>query len=108
MGQLGVSTDRLIMVSGIITVPPLMLFAIAVRRVSLSTIGMLQYIGPTLQFFIGVEVAGETLSSGRLIGFVLVWLGSAVYVYAAQVQFRRTRQAAACDRLLKETSRAAI
>lgn len=105
MGQLGVSIDVLIVMGGIITVPPLMLFAIAARRVSLSTIGMLQYIGPTLQFFIGVEVAGESLSLGRLLGFVLVWIGSVVYVYAAQMQFRRIRQTADCDRLIEQVSK---
>ncbi len=94
MGRLGMTTDLLIIAGGAITIPPLMLFAIAARRVSLSTIGMLQYIGPTLQFIVGVEVAGETLSSGRLLGFVLVWIGSAVYVYAAQVQFRKSRRSA--------------
>ena len=105
MGQLGVSIDAMIVMGGIITVPPLMLFAIAARRVSLSTIGMLQYIGPTLQFFIGVEVAGESLSLGRLLGFVLVWIGSVVYVYAAQMQFRRIRQTADCIRLREQTAK---
>lgn len=96
MGQHDWSIDTLIVMGGIITVPPLMLFAIAARRVSLSTIGMLQYIGPTLQFFVGVEVAGETLSTGRLLGFVLVWIGSAVYVCAAQVNFLRNRSTENC------------
>lgn len=108
MGQLGWSIDALIVTGGIITVPPLMLFAIAARRVSLSTIGMLQYIGPTLQFFVGVEVAGETLSSGRLLGFTLVWIGSAVYVYTAQMHFRRIREATASEQLPKQASRAAV
>jgi chloramphenicol-sensitive protein RarD len=94
MGQLGTTIDLLIIAGGAITIPPLMLFAIAARRVSLSTIGMLQYIGPTLQFVVGVEIAGETLSTGRLLGFILVWIGSAVYVYAAQVQFRKARKGA--------------
>jgi len=84
MGLLGWKIDVLIVMGGVVTVPPLMLFAIAARRVALSTIGMLQYIGPTLQFFIGVEVAGESLSTERLAGFVLVWIGSAFYIYAIQ------------------------
>jgi len=94
MGQMGWSIDALIITGGIITVPPLMLFAIAARRVSLSTIGMLQYIGPTLQFVIGVEVSGERLSSGRMLGFVLVWIASAIYVYASHLHFRKLREAA--------------
>jgi len=89
MGKLGWQTDALIIAGGVITVPPLMLFALGVRRVALSTIGMLQYIGPTLQFIIGVEVAGEALGRGRLSGFVLVWIGSLVYIFAAHRAYRR-------------------
>jgi len=99
MGQLGWSTDALIVTGGVITVPPLMLFALAARRVSLSTIGMLQYIGPTLQFIVGVEVGGETLTSGRLVGFAFVWIGSIVYIYAAQIAFRKKRRINSSDRL---------
>jgi chloramphenicol-sensitive protein RarD len=99
MGQLGWSTDALIVTGGVITVPPLMLFAVAARRVSLSTIGMLQYIGPTLQFIVGVEVGGETLTSGRLVGFAFVWTGSIVYIYAAQMEFRKKSRIPPSDRL---------
>lgn len=98
MGQLGRSIDILIVMGGVITVPPLMLFAIAARRVALSTIGMLQYIGPTLQFFIGVEVAGESLTTGRLAGFVLVWIGSGFYIYAIQSGTRMTIPPASYER----------
>lgn len=105
MGQLGWSTDALIVTGGVITVPPLMLFALAARRVSLSTIGMLQYIGPTLQFIVGVEVGGETLTSGRLLGFVFVWIGSIVYVYAAQAEFRKMRRRTQSARLVQPASK---
>jgi chloramphenicol-sensitive protein RarD len=91
MGRCGWSTDLLIVGGGIVTVPPLMLFAVAARRVALSTVGVLQYIGPTLQFLLGVHVVGESLSPGRLFGFVLVWAGSVVYVVLAHQAFRRSR-----------------
>lgn len=104
MGQLGWSIDALIVTGGVITVPPLMLFAFAARRVSLTTIGMLQYIGPTLQFIVGVEVAGETLSSGRMLGFLFVWVGSIIYVYAAQSEFRKGRRLAKQNRLAAAAS----
>jgi chloramphenicol-sensitive protein RarD len=91
MGRSGWVTDLLIIGGGIVTVPPLMLFAVAARRVSLSTVGVLQYIGPTLQFLLGVQVAGESLSTGRLFGFMLVWAGSVVYIVLAHLAFRRRR-----------------
>jgi len=93
MGRDGWATDLLIIGGGIVTVPPLMLFAIAARRVSLSTVGVLQYIGPTLQFLLGVQVVGESLSPGRLFGFALVWAGSVVYIVLAHLAFRRSRAA---------------
>lgn len=91
MGRGGWATDLLMIGGGIVTVPPLMLFAVAARRVSLSTVGVLQYIGPTLQFLLGVQVVGESLSPGRLFGFTLVWTGSVVYIVLAHLAFRRSR-----------------
>jgi chloramphenicol-sensitive protein RarD len=72
-------------------VPPLMLFALAARRVSLSTIGVLQYIGPTLQFLLGVLVLGEAFGPDRFVGFALVWVGSAIYIAGAHRAFRQSR-----------------
>jgi chloramphenicol-sensitive protein RarD len=83
--------DALLMIGGIVTVPPLMLFALAVRRVSLSTIGVLQYIGPTLQFLLGVLVMGESFGHDRVLGFSLVWTGSAIYIAGAHRAFRQSR-----------------
>lgn len=79
----------LLMLGGLVTIPPLMLFAIAARRIPLATIGILQYISPTMQFLLGVGVAGERLAAGGLVGFVLVWLGSACYMLTANRSNRR-------------------
>lgn len=95
MGQLGWQTDALLITGGVVTVPPLMLFALAVRRVTLSTIGILQYIGPTLQFLIGVGLMGEPFGQDRMIGFALVWAGSLIYIAGAHHAFRQRRQLAA-------------
>lgn len=65
--------------AGLITVVPLVLFGAAARRIPLSTVGLLQYIAPTLQFLIGVIVYGEALGADRLIGFVFVWAALGVY-----------------------------
>jgi len=58
---------------------PLLLFAAAVRTVPLSVIGILQYIGPTLQFLLGVFVYEEPFSHSQLIGFSIVWAALAIY-----------------------------
>lgn len=91
MGRLGWQTDALLMAGGVVTVPPLMLFALAVRRVSLSTIGVLQYIGPTLQLWLGVLVMGEGFGYERILGFSLVWAGSLIYIIGAHRAFRQTQ-----------------
>ncbi len=72
----------LLITGGVITVPPLMCFAIAARRIPLTTIGILQFIGPTLQLLVGVGIAGETLLDGRLGGFACVWLGCLAYAWS--------------------------
>jgi chloramphenicol-sensitive protein RarD len=69
----------LVALSGPITTLPLVLFAAAVQRVPLSTIGILQFIGPTIQFVIGVAVYHEPFSHQQLIGFVFVWAAVVVF-----------------------------
>ena len=61
---------------------PLFLYAIAVKHISLSTVGLLQFIGPTIQFFLGVFAFNEPFDSIRLIGFVFVWIGLGLYLSA--------------------------
>lgn len=65
------------------TAVPLLLFTAGARRLSLSTIGLLQYIGPSLQFGIGVWVFGEPFDAARLAGFALIWSALAVYTLDA-------------------------
>lgn len=64
--------------AGVITGTPLLLFGAAARRVSLSLLGMLQYLGPAIQLLVGLLVFGETLTPERWAGFALVWLAIAV------------------------------
>jgi chloramphenicol-sensitive protein RarD len=71
----------LLIAAGPITAIPLLLFAAGARRVSLVTLGVLQYIAPTLQFLIGVGLYGEPLTLPRLIGFVLIWTALAIYTF---------------------------
>ena len=78
-GSEGVGHMALIAVSGVITAIPLLLFGAAASRVPLTTLGLLQYLAPTMQFALGLVVFGEPLPPARLIGFVLVWFGLALF-----------------------------
>lgn len=74
----GTPTALLLALSGVLTVVPLLFFVLAARRLTLTTLGFLQYVGPTLQFFTAIWVLGEPLPQGRLVGFSLVWAALAV------------------------------
>ncbi len=89
----GPATTVLLVSSGLVTAVPLLLFAAAARRVTMTTLGLLQYIAPSIQFFLGVAVYGETLSSARLFGFVLVWVALAIYSFEGVVAGGRAARA---------------
>lgn len=72
-------TDVWLMALGPITAIPLLLFAAAARRLSMATLGIVQYLGPSIQFLLGVWVFNEPFSSGRLIGFGGIWLALLIY-----------------------------
>ncbi|MGI9666643.1 MAG: EamA family transporter RarD [Acidimicrobiia bacterium] len=67
--------------TGFMTTIPLLLFGAAAKRIRLSTLGLLQYLAPTLQFLVGIMVFNETLSTATLVGFVVVWIALGVYTY---------------------------
>lgn len=61
------------------TTLPLLLFAFAARRISLTTLGLMQYLGPSIQFLLGLFLFNEPLTPNRLIGFALIWTALAIY-----------------------------
>lgn len=71
----------LLMLTGPATALPLLLFAFAVRRLRLSTIGMIQYITPTLQFLVAIVLFHEELNVWRLVSFALIWASLVVFSY---------------------------
>ncbi|MCO8120736.1 EamA family transporter RarD [Stieleria sp. TO1_6] len=81
-GKGDVNKDWLLILGGLFTLVPLALFSAATQRAPLSLIGVLQYVGPTLQFIVGVFYFGEPLSSATLVGFSFVWTGVAVFLLA--------------------------
>ncbi len=72
-------TDWLLVLAGAITAAPLLLFAAAARKLRYATLGLLQYIGPTIQFGLAVLVFGEELRFAHLVTFGLIWAGCALY-----------------------------
>ena len=82
------SLKALLLSLGPMTAVPLLLFAAGARRISLSTLGFLQYISPSLQFMVGTLIYGESMSPGRLAGFAMIWVALAVYTVESVVAHR--------------------
>lgn len=91
----GTSHALLLVAAGPITAVPLLLFAACVSRTPLSTVGLLQYITPVLQFLIGWLVEGEALPLSRWIGFALVWVALVILTIDGLRALRRTPAAPA-------------
>jgi chloramphenicol-sensitive protein RarD len=72
-------TDLWLIGVGPITAIPLLLFAAGARRITMTTLGLLQYLGPTIQFMLGLWLFREPFDSQRLLGFGLIWTALLVY-----------------------------
>lgn len=91
LGSHGAGHTLLLAGSGVITAVPLLLFGAAAIRIPLSRLGILQYIGPVLQFLLGLFVFGEAMTATRWVGFLLVWCALAVFTADAVAGQRRVR-----------------
>jgi chloramphenicol-sensitive protein RarD len=78
-GTLGTQTDMLLLLAGVVTAVPLLLFASAARRMPYATIGLIQYIGPTIQFLLAIFLYREPLTMTHLVTFPLIWSGLILY-----------------------------
>jgi chloramphenicol-sensitive protein RarD len=92
-GGHGAGHALLLAASGPLTAIPLLFFAAAASRLPLSTLGLMQYLTPTLQFACGVVVFHEAMPAARLAGFALVWLALVVFTVESVRQSRRGRTA---------------
>ena len=81
----------LLVAGGPITVIPLLLFAVGARRLSLTVIGFMQYVAPSLQFLVGIYF-GEELTQPLLVCFAFIWI--AIVVFSIDAYLNRTRQPA--------------
>lgn len=94
-GQISATTDLMLMAAGLATAFPLVLFSFGARRVPMTTLGLLQYTSPTLQFLIAIFLYGESFTPARLIGFSLIWMALGLYTIEGFIARRKRIQALA-------------
>jgi chloramphenicol-sensitive protein RarD len=82
-GHEGPGNVVLLVGTGVVTAIPLLLFGAAATRLSLTTIGLLQYLGPIIQFIVGLTIFHEDMTAARWAGFVLVWLALVIFTLDA-------------------------
>jgi len=75
----GVPMDLLLVAAGAVTAAPLILFTLGVRRIPLSTAGLLQYIAPTMTFALAVLLYDEPFSTAHAVSFTLIWIALVIY-----------------------------
>ncbi len=92
-GQGDIGMDALLVLAGPVTVAPLVLFALAARRLKFSTLGFLQYIGPTGQFILGLYY-GEQFTLFHAVCFGLIWTALAIFSFDAVRRSRKVKAAA--------------
>jgi chloramphenicol-sensitive protein RarD len=83
----------LLMFSGILTGTPLIMFSYATKRVTLATVGLVQYLNPTLQFLVATLIFREVFSFWHAVAFAMIWTALAIYTTASLRQDRAARRA---------------
>ena len=83
--------------TGVVTVVPLMLFAAATKALPLSVIGMVQYLGPTIQFILAITVLHEQMSPDKVLGLSLIWIALIIFTVDALRASRSYRASALSD-----------
>ena len=79
LGHLGLGTDMLLVGAGVVTTLPLLAFAFGARRITMTTLGVLQYLSPTGMLLLGVLVYGESFGTAQAATFGLIWAGVILY-----------------------------
>ncbi|MBE7325578.1 EamA family transporter RarD [Nocardioides sp. Y6] len=88
-GTQGPGHAALLVLAGAVTAVPLVLFGAAATRMTLASLGLLQYLAPILQFALGVWWLGEAMPTVRWVGFALVWVALVVFTTEALMHHRR-------------------
>lgn len=79
LGRIDVRTQAFVLSAGVVTAVPLLLFAYGAQRIRLTTLGLLQYLAPSVQFLIGLFLYREPFDSARFQAFGLIWIGLGLY-----------------------------
>ena len=79
MTEFGWGMNAMLLLAGPMTAVPLVLFAVGARRIPLSTVGLLQYIAPTMQLLTAVLLFHESFTTARMVGFSMIWAALAIY-----------------------------
>jgi len=93
--QQSLSLDLLLMLGGVVTAVPLILFAFAARSVPLNGLGFMQFLAPSITFLLATQVYDEPLSQGKLISFLFIWAGLLLYLYHPLRSFIASRRISA-------------
>ncbi len=88
-GEIGLSGSLLLAGTGVVTTVPLLFFGYAAQKIPLSTLGLMQYLAPTINLILGVFVYGEEFPRTRMVGFMLIW--AALAIFMAENLLRRLR-----------------
>ncbi|WP_371194864.1 EamA family transporter RarD [Glaciecola sp. SC05] len=86
------SLNTLLLLAGVVTTAPLLCFTAAARRIKYSTLGMIQYIGPSIMFTLAIVIYHEPLSQARLLTFAIVWTALAIFTYDSLNYYRKNRR----------------
>ena len=97
MGSGGTET-ALLVAAGIVSTVPLLCFTAAARRLAYSTVGMLQFIAPTLQFLLAVAVYDEPFTTAHAVAFGAIWTALALYV-TSMIRDHRAKSGKECEEL---------
>ncbi len=89
-GTIDVKTNLLLLGAGLATGLPLILYNLATKKITLTTIGMLQYFSPTLQLLIGIYIFKEAFPMDKLLGFVIIWI--ALLIYTSELIYFNSRK----------------
>ncbi|WP_332692214.1 EamA family transporter RarD [Halalkalibacter lacteus] len=91
-GSIQSETTWLLIGAGAVTAVPLLLFAIGARRISLSLIGFLQYIGPTIMLLLGIFLYNEYFSIIQFVAFVFIWIGLFIFTTSKTEMFKKVTE----------------
>jgi chloramphenicol-sensitive protein RarD len=89
-GHISVLTSILLTLTGIVTAVPLFLFSYSARNIPLSTLGLLQYVTPTIQFLLGIFLYKENFTSSHLSGFIIIWVALIIFTVDSFLFYRRS------------------